>query len=164
MSRYTKINNPKTNEDHFGFIPEIPKLGTDGAYICLFEGEHSGPSKGGRGFGEAHVMAAHATDIKIAGCKSVAEYLALFLTQGTPVCYEGGYQSQLRTLAMRRSGVIIVLEYRQQRGGSVWSVVTAFKRPEALQAEELCKIAKAAPIQDAAPDHDADNSAAEEEK
>lgn len=148
MTKFIKIIHPVTNQDNFGFIPEIESLGTDQAPICLFKGEHFGPRTpgGGRGFGEAHILAAHSADITKANCGSVAEYLAKFLTEGTPVCTEGGFAKRKRTLAMRRSGVIVVLEYREQREGDVWSVVTAYKRPSPLPAEELCKIQKRAPI------------------
>lgn len=141
MSKYTKVNNPKTNRDNFGCIPAIAELGTEKAPIYLFEGEHFGGGAGkGTGFGSAHIWAAHAKDITSSGCKTVEEYIALYVKKGMPICDEGGFSRKTRVLAMRISGVIVVLEYRQTREGNLWSIVTAYKRNTALRAKELCKI------------------------
>lgn len=148
MSKYTKIQHPKKNTFDFGFVPALDELGTERAPIYLFTGEHSGGGAGkGRGFGEAHILAAHAKDMQKAGCETVAEYIALFVKEGVPICSEGSYSSKTRVLAMRRSGTIVVLEYRETREEALWSIITAYKRPEALPAKELCKVEGAKDIE-----------------
>jgi len=91
MGQNTRIINPHTGRYCFGSVPEIRSLGTERALICLLKGFHVGGRAGqGRGFGEAHILAAHGNEIELARCDSVAEYIALHVRPGVPVCSEGG--------------------------------------------------------------------------
>lgn len=141
MGRSTRIKHPTNGSDCFGYIPEIPSLGTERAPIYLLEGFHIGGGAGrGRGFGVIHIEKAHAKELANSKCASVAEYVAQNVCSGVPICSEGGYTSRERVLAMRTKRAIVVMEYRQDRGGAYWSVITAYVRGSHLPARELAVV------------------------
>jgi hypothetical protein len=111
------------------------------APIYLLEGEHFGGGAGiGRGFGEAHILAAHSHDLRRAKCQTVAQYLARTIVHDTPICSEANKSSKNRVIVMKTSGVIVVLEYRQAPKEEYWRVVTAYKRRKAIKAKEICRV------------------------
>lgn len=139
MTKSTRIAHPTTGNFCFGIVPELSAIGTDRAPIFLLEGDHVGGGAGrGSGFGEKHIIAAHGTEIRKAGCNTVAEYIAKNVYAGVPVCTEGVYTRRERLLAMRMKRTIVALEYRQDRAlGPYWSVVTAYVRYNMVPAREL---------------------------
>lgn len=122
------ITNPETGGVSFGIVPqvEIPGRGHYAqAEIRLFPGRHASP---GRGFGANHIWAAHEREMRQSGFTlkaEVADYVASIVREGTRLYYEGGHWKRLRLLAVRSSAGTAVLEFRRQRSGPVWSVVTA---------------------------------------
>lgn len=141
MGRNTKLINPVTGRFCFGVVPEIRSIGTERAPICLLKGFHVGGKAGqGSGFGEAHILEAHAKEVMVSGCASVGEYIARYVCPGVPVCSEGGYSRNERVIAMRHSGTIVVLEYRHGRDAPFWSIVTAYIRGRHLAAKQLAVI------------------------
>lgn len=134
--------HPQTGKFCFGIVPELSDLATDRSPIYLLSGFHTGGGAGrGRGFGVAHIQAAHAKEIKNAKCSTVAEYIALNVLPGVPLCTEGGFSQRERILAMRMKRTIVALEYRQDRNlGNYWSIITAYVRGNMLPAQQLAVI------------------------
>ena len=56
----------------------------------------------------------------------VAQFVLTIIRTGTPLIFEGASWSVTRLLAVRASRGTAILEFRDQRDGPIWSVVTAF--------------------------------------
>ena len=123
-----QIFNPLGNGVVFAVIPRLTldRVEFQEANVVLPEGKHIGPNKG---FGAAHIWAEHQREMAAVGLQSFGEvplFVLPMLKHGTPLHFEGASWRATRLLAVRTAAGTVVLEHRQQRGGDVWSIVTAF--------------------------------------
>ena len=120
--------NPTTGTPVFGIVPRLQLSGLiyREAPIHLLPGKHIGPN---RGFGAAHIWAEHPKEMAQAGYSRFGEvpaYVAGIIKPGTRLYFEGSSWRTTRLLAVRTATGTCILEFRDQRGGATWSVVTAF--------------------------------------
>jgi hypothetical protein len=125
---YSLILNPANGTTSFGTVPALKLSGEDlpDAEIRLFQGRHIGPH---RGFGARHIWQEHSGAMTRVGLfeeAGVAQFVAQIIRTGTPLFYEGASWRTNRLMAVRGASGQAILEFRAQRQGAVWSVVTAF--------------------------------------
>lgn len=125
---YVPIPNPTNGTLSFGIIPPLILAGEDfpEAEIRLFQGRHVGPH---RGFGARHIWQEHSATIMKMGLTEealVSHFVAQIVRTGTPLFYEGASWKTTRLMAVRGASGQAILEFRAQRAGAIWSVVTAF--------------------------------------
>jgi hypothetical protein len=122
------ILNPLTGLQSFGIVPSLKLSGVmlPEAPIHLPLGRHIGPNKG---FGARHIWAEHRIEMERSGHISEADvplYVLSIIRVGTPLYFEGAIWQQTRLMAVRSATGTAVVEFRERRDASVWSVVTAF--------------------------------------
>jgi hypothetical protein len=122
------LKNPNTGTLVFAQIPALQLSGLrfPEAEAFLFLGKHLGPS---RGFGARHIWAEHRTEMGKAGFleeQDVALYVLSIMRAGTPLIFEGASWRVTRVMAVRAAAGTAILEFREQREGAIWSVVTAY--------------------------------------
>jgi hypothetical protein len=125
---YLALLNPAAVNRSFGVIPALTLSGErlPEAEIRLFQGKHIGPH---RGFGARHIWREHGGAIISAGHADetgVPHFVAQIIRTGTPLYYEGASWKTMRLMAVRAATGQAILEFRAQREGAIWSVVTAF--------------------------------------
>lgn len=125
---YDPILNPISGTASFGRIQSMKLAGEDlpDAEIHLYFGRHIGPN---RGFGACHIWAEHRGEMARIGLHSEAEvsqFVVRIVRTGTPLFYEGASWTTARLMAVRSASGQAILEFRRQRNGAIWSVVTAF--------------------------------------
>lgn len=124
----TPVLNPITGELPFAIIPALTLAGLacPESPVHLPVGRHVGPN---RGFGVQHIWAEHRAEILRAGHSTETDvplYVLDMLRSGTPLFFEGQNWRTTRLMAVRSSSGTVVMEFRAQRQGSIWAVVTAF--------------------------------------
>jgi hypothetical protein len=112
----------------FGNVHEMKSRGLiiPAGEIRLAPGKHNGPN---RGWGADHIWAEHALEMGNKGFLTyddVPAYVATIIQPKTRLYFEGGHIREIRLMAVRAANGIAVLEFRDQRGGPIWSVVTAY--------------------------------------
>jgi hypothetical protein len=122
------IAHPLTGDPYFGRVPEyrtkrdiIPE-----GLIILLQGRHNGPN---RGFGARHIWSEHSKEMLADGFETedqVSHYVARIVCAGTPLFFEASSWRSTRIMAVRSLAGTAILELRQRRTETVWSVVTAF--------------------------------------
>lgn len=122
------VPNPVTGFQWFGIVPSLKLSGVllPEAPILLPLGRHIGPNKG---FGARHIWAEHRLEMERSGHLREADvslYVLSIIRAGTPLYFEGASWQQTRLMAVRSVTGTAVIEFRERREGSVWSVVTAF--------------------------------------
>jgi hypothetical protein len=130
---FQRLICPRTNSVSFGQIDilKLDNLIFPSAPINLFSGRHTGANKG---FGAHHIWAEHQKEMARIGLNSCAEvpyFVERIVAPNTPVHFEGGSFRTTRLIAVRSSAGTAILEWRDQREGAVWSIVTAFLTPRA---------------------------------
>ena len=124
----TLILNPNTGSPSFGLVPGMNSRGTVivSGEIRLLRGKHLGPN---RGFGACHIWAEHTKEMKKLGFlqeSDVPKYVAHIIRTGTPLFYSGDSFTKIRLMAVRAVAGTAILEVREQRELTFWSVVTAY--------------------------------------
>ena len=122
------ILNPLTGLESFGVVPGLKLSGVflPEAPILLPLGRHIGPNKG---FGVRHIWAEHRLEMERSGYVTEADvplYVLSIIQTGTPLYFEGASWQQTRLMAVRSVTGTAIVEFRERREASVWSVVTAF--------------------------------------
>jgi hypothetical protein len=122
------VPNPITGLPVFGIVPKLRLFGNDlsEAPILLPLGRHIGPN---RGYGVRHIWAEHQVEMHRIGLMTEADvphYVLSIVKTGTPLYFEGSSWRQTRLMAVRSETGTAVVEFRDRREGSVWTVVTAF--------------------------------------
>jgi len=122
------ILNPFTGLRSFGIVPSLKLSGVlfPEAPILLPLGRHIGANKG---FGVRHIWAEHRLEMARAGHTSEADvplYVLSIIQLGTPLYFEGASWQQTRLMAVRSAAGTAVIEFRERREESIWSVVTAY--------------------------------------
>lgn len=122
------VLNPVTGEFSFGLIPALRLAGFDcpESPVHLPVGRHVGPN---RGFGVKHIWTEHKIEIMRVGYAAetdVPHYVLDMLRPGTPLFFEGQGWRATRLMAVRSSLGTVIMEFRAQREGPIWAVVTAF--------------------------------------
>ena len=125
---HVPILNPNSGTASFGLIQSLRLAGENlpDAEIHLYFGQHKGPN---RGFGACHIWAEHSGEMAKIGLHSEAEvsqFVVRIVRSGTPLFYEGASWTTTRLMAVRSASGQAILEFRRQRNGPIWSVVTAF--------------------------------------
>jgi hypothetical protein len=126
----TPLICPRTNSLSFSTVPELKLNGLlhPPADVHLLVGRHAGPH---RGFGQVHIWAEHAKEMERLGLHTIDDvpsFVERVVQPGTPLHHEGGSWRKERLLAVRSPFGTAVLEWRCQRDGPIWSVVTVFLR------------------------------------
>jgi hypothetical protein len=125
---YSPILNLSTGIMSFGIVPALKLDGVElpDAEVRLFQGKHIGPH---RGFGARHIWQEHGealVRLGVAEEANVAQFVEKIVRAGTPLFYEGASWRTTRLMAVRTASGQAILEFRAQREGAIWSVVTAF--------------------------------------
>lgn len=124
----TILMHPVTGLACFGNVPASKTRGffIEGGEIRLLRGRHTGPN---RGFGARHIWAEHVKEMAAVGFNSeedVPGYVAHIVRHGVPLYYGGESFRMIRLMAVRAAAGTAILEFREQRETSFWSVVTAY--------------------------------------
>jgi hypothetical protein len=122
------LTHPQSGGICFGNIAEMNSRGTiiPAGGIRLMSGKHFGANSG---WGAIHIWVEHMSEMKdrnFLTYQDVPAYVATIIRQGTPLFFEGGNMRKIRLMGVRAATGIAVLEFRKQRTGPIWSVVTAF--------------------------------------
>ena len=124
----TILLHPLSGCVSFGLVPTTRSRGAliQGGEIRLLRGVHTGPH---RGYGARHIWAEHQKEMRSLGLLfegDVPAYVAHIIRPGAPLYYGGETIRRVRLMAVRAAAGIAILEFREQRNTSFWSVVTAF--------------------------------------
>jgi hypothetical protein len=122
------LTHPQDGGICFGNVVEMKSRRTTipAGEIRLMSGRHVGPN---RGWGAVHIWEEHMREMKdreFLTYEDVPAYVATIIRQGTRLFFEGGQTRQIRLMGVRATNGTAVLEFRDQRAGPIWSVVTAF--------------------------------------
>ena len=120
------LTHPQTGRICFGTIIEMNSRGyiIPAGEIRLLSGKHVGPHQG---WGAKHIWAEHRLEMQKQGLHTYAEvpaYVSSIVSQGTSLYFEGNIR-KIRIMGVRAATGTAVLEFRKQREGAIWSVITA---------------------------------------
>lgn len=124
-----RLLHPDTCTQSFGEVPSGLKcrhVMLPPGNIHLLHGRHSAPN---RGFGACHIWAEHRREMEQVGlfaCADVPRYVAGIVGAGSQLYYEGGHIRTVRLMAVRSPRGVAILELRNTRSDSFWSIVTAY--------------------------------------
>lgn len=127
MSNARQIN-PNNGVRSFGRVAERRYRGIlfPEGHIYLPLGKHTGPN---RGFGCCHIWAEHRKEMLSIGLETeelVPAYVARIVCVGTPLYFGDDHMTRTRLMAVRGVSGTAILELREGREETFWSVVTAF--------------------------------------
>ncbi len=95
-------------------------------------GVHRGPNNG---FGLEHIWAAHFKEFEspATALNTIARFLDEVLTSGAKIFYEFGVgkASNKTTVFKTKKGIVIVEEREDEKGNTIYSIVTAFRGTQA---------------------------------
>lgn len=131
--QYSRLINPFTKQDTFGFVPAIEGLPQDQPCVAPVILPFGRQSDSLSGFGARHILTRHrgllstqeATDER-----GVALFIANVLRNGASLFWQGGYEDSFRICAFRPGIALVVLEYRRKHDKVFWNVITAFRAQE----------------------------------
>jgi hypothetical protein len=130
---FDRLVCPRTKSPLFGHIQTLVLDGREyqQSPIYLFAGRHTGAN---RGFGAIHIWEEHKREMAKIGLHSYEEvpyFVESIVRPNTAVHFEGGGFRATRLIAVRNSIGTAILEWREMREGTIWSVVTAYLTPRA---------------------------------
>ncbi|AGI33564.1 TPA: hypothetical protein PXF07_001952 [Mannheimia haemolytica] len=127
--------SPNTIVEVVGEFPEITSSGYtfDKGPIQLRIGKHTAPNKG---FGVKHIEAEHMQEILNLGFTSVNEFVKAIIVENAKIfCEFSDLKGNHRPIILKASIGIVVLERKFLESGTIYSVVTAYRRtnPHGIQ-------------------------------
>lgn len=123
-----RLANPVSGTISFGRVPEqrFRQLVFPTGHIYVPIGKHIGPN---RGFGARHIWAEHQKEMSALSLETedlVPAYVARIVCVGTPLYFGDDHFTKTRLMAVRGASGTAILELREGRDETFWSIVTAF--------------------------------------